>query len=501
MERKFTDQETIRREKLKKLQESNKDPFVITKFIRNYNSQSFKEEFERYTKEELHDNKTEVLIAGRLMLVRQTFGVVKDFFGKFQIYVNKKTVSAELWELFSKTLDIGDIIGIKGRPMKTNTGEVTVNVDDITLLSKSLKVLPEKFHGLTDEEARARQRYVDLIVNEESLDTFVKRSKLSSVWRKYLTEQGFLEVDTPVLQPIYGGAAAKPFTTHHNALDRQYFLRIAPELPLKKLIVGGFEKVFEFSRNFRNEGMDATHNPEFTGFELYWAYVSLDEIMDITETLFRISAKSLNKEVYKFRGFDIDLSKPFRRVTMVDCIKEATKNNPLGQVDFTTVKSNEEAEELAKKHGITLEGHQHVLGHIITLFFEKYGEETCVQPTFVHTYPSEVSPLTKKNRNDPRFTDRFELFIGQKEFANAYSELNDPIDQLSRFEDQMKEKELGASEDWASEIDMDFINAMEYGLPPTGGLGIGFDRFCMLLTEHDSMRDILLFPHMKDEVK
>jgi lysyl-tRNA synthetase class 2 len=440
MERQFNDQELAKREKLKKMVNEGNDPFLVQKFSRNYNSQSFKNEFDVFSKEELHENATKILIAGRVMAIRQTFGVLKDFYGKVQFYINKKTISPKVWQIFDTYLDVGDIIGIEGKPMKTNSGEVTVRVDDMIILSKSLKPLPEKFHGLVDEEEKRRKRHLDLLMNENSVQTFVIRSKLTQCVRQLLINKGFFEVDTPILQPQYGGAAAKPFSTHFNALDKNVFLRIAPELYLKRLIVGGFEKVFEFSRNFRNEGIDTTHNPEFTVLEHYSAYDSLEEVMDLTEEIYHECAKMLNKDVYKFRGFDIDLSKPFRKISMVDLIKEA-----IG-IDFNTIKSDEQAIELAKQHHIDLEEHQKKLGHIIALFFEKYGEPLCIQPTFVHTHPVATSPLTKRNPNNPNFVDRFELFIAQKEAANAYSELNNPIEQLQRFEEQLLDKAKGNSE-------------------------------------------------------
>jgi lysyl-tRNA synthetase class 2 len=375
--------------------------------------------------------------------------------------------------------------------MKTNTGEITVKILDFTILSKSLKVLPEKFHGLQDEEARARQRYVDLIVNEESMHTFVTRSKIIAQIRNYMNTQGFLEVETPVLQPILGGANARPFITHHNTLDRSFYLRVAPELALKKLIVGGFEKVYEIGRVFRNEGMDTTHNPEFTTIEAYQAFVSMPEIMELTENIIRSVAQYLNMVNIIYKGTAIDFSKPFHKKNMVDFIKEETG------VDFNTIDTDEQAIAIAKQHHINVQAHQMSRGHVINLFFEEYCEKKCLEPTFVYGHPIEVSPLAKKNLKDPRYTDRFELFICQKEYANAFSELNDPIDQLNRFEEQLKEKELGNDE--ANEMDDDFINALEYGMPPTGGLGIGIDRLCMLFTNNETIRNVLLFPHTREK--
>lgn len=491
MERKFSDQELIRRDHLKKLQEENRNPYETEIVDRTCTLADFKQQFDSYSKEELHELKTPTFVlAGRVMIVRQTFGVLKDFSGTCQFYVSKKEVSEEVFKKF-KEVDIGDIVSVVGVPMKTNTGEVTIYVQDMNIISKALKVLPEKFHGLVDEEVRARQRYVDLIVNDESMNTFIARSLIIRAIRNYMDSNGFFEVETPVLNPVLGGAAARPFITHHNALNREYYLRIATELPLKKCIVGGFEKVYEIGRIFRNEGMDATHNPEFTSMEAYVAYTGMEGMMDLTEGVIKHCATVMNKFHCKYRGYDIDLSKPFKRVHMVDLIKQTTG------IDFYKVTSDEEAVEIAKQHNIQLEKHQLKYGHVINAFFETYCEEVIIEPTFVYGHPVEISPLAKKDYSDPRFTKRFELFIGQKEFANAFSELNDPIDQYERFEEQLKEKALGNDE--ASEMDMDFVTALEYGLPPTGGMGLGIDRLVMLLTEKDTIRDVLLFPHMKDK--
>jgi lysyl-tRNA synthetase class 2 len=491
MDRTFNDQEQIKRAKLQKLIEKNQNPFLHQKFERNYNSQSFKAEFEKFTKEELHENTTKILIAGRVMAMRQTFGVIQDFAGSVQYYYNKKTLSPELIETLQKDLDIGDIVGIEGTPMKTNTGEVTVKIVNITILSKSLKVLPEKFHGLTDEETRARHRYVDLMVNEDSMKTFVTRSLILQEIRHYMDGQGFLEVETPVLNPILGGAAARPFVTKHNTLDRNFYLRVAPELALKKLIAGGFEKVYEMGRVFRNEGMDTTHNPEFTTIEAYQAYVGMPEMMNLTENIIRAVAVKLNKMQIEYKGQQLDFSRPFDRIKMTDFIKQETG------IDFDKDYIDDaSALTIAKQNHIELAAHQQTRGHVINAFFEQYCEKKCLNPTFVYGHPLEVSPLAKRNSSDPRYTDRFELFICGKEYANAFSELNDPIDQYSRFESQLKEKELGNEE--ANEMDMDFIEALEYGLPPTGGLGIGIDRLVMLFTNNDTIRNVLLFPQMRD---
>lgn len=490
--RQFNDQEQIRRNKLINLQNQQHDPFAIERFERNFNAKTFKAKYDQFSKEELHSSTDEIKMAGRIMAIRQTFGLIKDFSGSTQFYINKKSVSEEIFKRF-KQLDIGDIIGVIGTPMKTNTGQITINIKDFVLLAKSLKPLPEKWHGLVDEEMRARHRYVDLIMNDESMNTFVLRSKILSSIREFMDKDSWLEVETPVLQPILGGAAARPFITHHNTLDRQYYLRIATELSLKKLIVGGFEKVYEIGRVFRNEGMDATHNPEFTSMEAYCAYASLEDMMDLSENLFKFIAKKINKEKITYKGVEIDFNKPFKRARLVDIIKSTTG------VDFDKIKTNEEAIAIAKKHHLELLPHEQNIGHIIAKFFDEFGEKTCQEPTFVYDYPIEISPLAKKNAKNPNFVRRFELFICGKEFANAFSELNDPIDQFSRFENQLKEKSLGNSE--ANEMDMDYIEALEYGMPPCGGIGYGIDRLVMLFTNSEVIRDVLLFPHMKDEKK
>lgn len=488
MERKFNDQELIRREKLKTLINEGKNPFLIENFKRNTNAKAFVEKYQSQTKEQLHECHDEIIIAGRIMAIRQTFGVIKDFSGSVQFYLNKKNFDEKTFHEF-KQLDIGDIIGLVGTPMKTNTGEMTVNVKKFTLLSKSLKPLPEKWHGLVDEEARARSRYVDLIMNDESMNKFITRCKILQAIRNFMSSQGYFEVETPILQPILGGAAARPFKTHFNALDQPFYLRIATELPLKKLIVGGFEKVYEIGRIFRNEGMDATHNPEFTSLEAYSAYQSLEDMMDLTEKFFNYIAKAINREVIEYKGVTIDWNKPFKRAKLIDIIKDACG------VDFNTITTDEEAIKIAKEHNIELADHEKNRGHIIAKFFDEFGEKTCQQPTFVYDYPIEISPLAKKHPTLQGMTRRFELFICGKEFANAFSELNDPIDQYERFEAQLKERDLGNDE--ANEMDLNFIEALEYGLPPTGGIGYGIDRLVMLFTNSVTIRDVLLFPHMR----
>lgn len=487
---KLTDQELARRQKLTRLIEKNLNPYVHERFERNFNSNSFKEKYQNFSKEELHENNDEIRIAGRVMALRQTFGKIQDFYGNVQFYLNRKAVSPELFKTFDKLLDIGDIIGIIGSPMKTNTGELTINIKDFVILSKALKPLPEKFHGLQDEETRSRQRYLDLMMNRESLNTFVTRSKIVSYIREYLNNKGYIEVETPVLQSILGGAAARPFITHHNTLDQEYYLRIATEIALKKLVVGGFEKVYEIGRIFRNEGMDSTHNPEFTSLEAYAAYLSMEDIMDEVENIFKYVANKLNLNQITYKGVNIDFTKPFKRINMVDLIKAETG------IDFNKITDLKEAQKLAKEHEIEVLKHQNSIGHIVNLFFEKYGECKCLEPTFVYGHPIEVSPLSKIDPKDNRYTKRFELFIATKEYANAFSELNDPIDQYERFKKQLDEKELGNDE--ANEMDYDFITALEYGLAPTGGLGIGIDRMAMLFTNKESIRDVLLFPHLRE---
>lgn len=490
MERKFNDQELARRAKLQKLIEMGLNPYLNEKFDRTHTCASFVKAYDKFSHEELQTNTDVIKVAGRVMAIRQTFGVISDFSGDLQFYINKKTFEPSKFQIFKQLLDLGDIIGITGTPMKTMTGQVTIKVTDFVILSKALIPLPEKFHGLADEEIRARKRYVDLMTNRESLNTFVTRTKIIQYIREYMSSQEFYEVETPILSPKLGGAAARPFVTHHNALDRNYYLRIATELPLKKLIVGGFERVYEIGRIFRNEGMDPMHNPEFTSIEAYQAYANLEDMMDLTENVIRYVAQKIGKTKLTYKGVEIDFSKPFKRTTMIDMINEVAK------VDFNKIKTDAEAVELAKKDGIELLPHQNTRGHVISMFFEKYCEEMCLQPTFVLDHPIDISPLAKKDPKDPRLTRRFELFICQKEYANAFSELNDPIDQLERFEAQLAERELGNAE--ANEVDMEYIDALEYGLAPTGGVGIGVDRLVMLLTGRESIRDVLLFPHMKD---
>ena len=476
----------IRKEKLEELRKQGKDPFEERKYNRTHKSQDIRDNYD-----ELEGK--DVSIAGRMMAKRimgkASFCHIQDASGKIQSYVSLNDLGEENYKAF-KTYDIGDIIGISGFVFKTKTGEISVHAKEVTLLSKSLRPLPEKFHGLTDIEERYRRRYVDLIMNEESKKIAFLRPKIIRCIQNFMDGEGFTEVETPVLTTLLTGASARPFITHHNAQNLDMYLRIALELPLKRLLVGGMEAVYEIGRVFRNEGMDQKHNPEFTLMEAYLAYSNLEGMMDLTEKMFQTIAKNVtNKMVYKWGEYEINLEGPWKRVSMTDAICEKTG------IDFKKITDVEECLKLANEHHIELEEHEKTYGHIINAFFEKYVEETLIQPTFLYGHPIEISPLTKKNPDDPRFVDRFELFIGGKEFANAYTELNDPIDQLERFEDQLKERDLGNDE--ANDIDMDFVEALEYGMPPAGGIGYGIDRLCMLFTESESIRDVILFPTMK----
>ncbi|MDA9471441.1 lysine--tRNA ligase [Enterococcus sp. 5H] len=487
----LNDQMLVRREKMENLREEGIDPFG-KRFDRTHNSKELHEEYDQHSKEELSNMDLSASVAGRMMTKRGKgkagFAHLQDREGQIQVYVRKDQVGDESYELF-KQADLGDFFGITGQVMKTDTGEVTIKAQTIVLLTKALRPLPDKYHGLTNIEQRYRQRYLDLISNKDSFDRFMKRSQIISEIRRYLDGNGYVEVETPVLHNDAGGAAARPFITHHNALDMDLYLRIALELHLKRLIVGGMEKVYEIGRVFRNEGIDTTHNPEFTMLEAYTAYTDYKDVMDLTEGIIRNAAdKVLGTTTITYDGQEVDLGSEFKRVHMVDAIKEQTG------VDFWQEMSVEEARDLAKKHNVEINNNMAV-GHILNEFFETFVEETLQQPTFVYGHPVEVSPLAKKNPEDERFTDRFELFIVGKEFANAFTELNDPIDQRGRFEDQEKEREQGNDE--AHGVDEDFIESLEYGLPPTGGLGIGIDRLVMLLTDAQSIRDVLLFPTMR----
>ena len=491
MERTFTEQELVRREKLNKIVDLGIDPFGQA-YNRTHLAKDIKNEYGSLENEELESKNVVVSVAGRIMFIRKmgkaSFFTIKDKTDKLQIYISINDIGEEAYTLF-KSADIGDIVGVTGKVMKTQTGEVTVKCLEYTHLVKALKPLPEKFHGLTDVEERYRRRYVDLIMNDESRNVAFTRPKIIRAIQNFMDNRGFVEVETPILTTLLTGASARPFVTKHNTLDLDMYLRIALELPLKRLLVGGMEAVYEIGRTFRNEGMDPRHNPEFTLMEAYLAYSNLEGMMELTESMYTHVAESvMGKTEFNWGGNVINLSGPWKRISMVDSIKEVTG------IDFKNV-TLEEALKLAEEHHIEVAEHEHTVGHIINLFFERYVEETLIQPTFLYGHPVEISPLTKKNPEDPRFVDRFELFIGGKEFANAYTELNDPIDQLERFESQLKERELGNDE--ANDIDMDFIEALEYGMPPAGGIGYGIDRFVMLLTESESIRDVLLFPTMK----
>ena len=475
----------VRREKLAALQEAGKDPFQITKYDVTNHSADLKEEFDQY------EGKV-VRIAGRMMSKRvmgkASFCNVQDLKGNIQSYVARDSVGEEDYADFKK-YDIGDIIGIEGEVFRTKTGEISIHAQKITLLSKSLQILPEKYHGLTNTDMRYRQRYVDLIMNAEVKDTFIKRSKIISAIRKYLDGQGFMEVETPMLVANAGGAAARPFETHFNALDEDLKLRISLELYLKRLIVGGLERVYEIGRVFRNEGLDTRHNPEFTLMELYQAYTDYHGMMDLTENLYRhVAQEVLGTTTIVFNGIEMDLGKPFERITMVDAVKKYSG------VDFNEIHTLEEARAIAKEKHVEFEK-RHSKGEILNLFFEEFVEEHLVQPTFVMDHPIEISPLTKKKPENPEYVERFEFFMNGWEMANAYSELNDPIDQRERFKEQ--EKQLAQGNDEANTTDEDFMYALELGMAPTGGIGFGIDRMCMLLTDSPAIRDVLLFPTMK----
>lgn len=491
--RELTDQEIIRREKAEKIRSLGMDPFGHV-FKRNAFAKDIKEKYKDVDHDEFENITDEYTIAGRIMFIRKmgkaSFFTIQDKTDKIQIYISINDIGEDAYTLF-KSADIGDIVGVKGRVMKTMTGEITIKCLEYTHLVKALRPLPEKFHGLTDIEERYRRRYVDLIMNEESKRVAFLRPKIIRCIQNFMDNRGFTEVETPILNTLLTGASARPFITHHNTQDLDMYLRIALELPLKRLLVGGMEAVYEIGRTFRNEGMDPMHNPEFTLMEAYLAYSNLDGMMEMTESMFKTIAKDIfHKDTFMWNGNEINIAGEWKKVSMTDAIKEKTG------IDFRTV-SVEEALKLAEEHKIEVAEHEKTLGHIINLFFEKYVEETLIQPTFLYGHPVEISPLTKKNPEDPRFVDRFELFIGGKEFANAYTELNDPVDQLERFEDQLKERELGNEE--ANDIDMDFVEALEYGMPPAGGIGYGIDRLVMFFTESASIRDVILFPTMKPQ--
>ena len=494
-ERKFSEQELVRREKMQELIDKGIDPFGQRFDVTAY-SKGIKEQYGDKTHEELEEMAVEVSVAGRIMTKRRKgkvcFMHIQDRDGQIQLYVRKDTIGEDAYEIVKKG-DIGDIIGVKGTVFMTNTGECSIKVSEYTHLTKALRPLPEKFHGLSDIEERYRRRYVDLIMNEDAKKIAFTRPRIIRSIQHYLDSKNYVEVETPVLNPILGGAAARPFVTHHNTLDTDFYLRIATELSLKRLIVGGMDAVYEIGRLFRNEGMDRTHNPEFTTIEVYKAFSDLEGMMDLTEGIISNAAMEVNGTYeLDYKGHHISLAPGFKRVSMTEAIKEKTG------IDFNEHMSFEDAKKLAEEHDIEVEAH-FGYGHIINEFFEKYVEETIVEPTFVYGHPIEISPLAKKNLEDPRFTQRFELFICGNENANAFTELNDPIDQYERFADQLKEKELGNDE--ANEMDLDYVEALEYGLPPTGGMGMGIDRLVMLLTGQESIQEVILFPQMKPRNK
>ena len=490
----LTEQEIVRRNKMQDLIDKGIDPFG-SRYDRTATTKSIKEAYLDKTREELEEMHETVKIAGRIMTKRRQgkigFMHIQDRYGQIQIFLRYDLLGEEQYELY-KVSDIGDIVGIEGEVMKTQTGELSIRATVYTHLTKALRPLPEKFHGLQDKEEARRKRYLDLIMNEDARRIAYARPRIIRGIQNYLDSRGFIEVETPVLNPILGGAAAKPFITHHNALDMDFYLRIATELYLKRLIVGGMEAVYEIGRLFRNEGMDATHNPEFTTVEAYLAYGDLSDMMQLVEELIsKLAMDLLHTTEITYCGKEISLKAPFKRVHMVDAIKEQTG------INFFEITDLDVALKLAKEHNIEVPKHEQSIGHIINLFFEEYVEKTLIQPTILYGHPIEISPLTKKNPKDPRFTDRFELFINGKEYANAYTELNDPIDQKERFINQLKERELGNDE--ANDMDNDFIEALEYGMPPTGGIGIGIDRLVMLFTGTDTIRDVLLFPHLRNK--
>lgn len=481
----YSEQEQIRREKLQALMENGENPYLITKYDVTHESQTVLDQFDAL-------EGSTVSLAGRMIgrhiMGKASFGRILDGAGKIQIYVKRDDIGEEPYAAFKK-YDLGDLIGVTGKPFKTKTGEISIHVESMTLLAKCLKPLPEKFHGLTDTDLRYRQRYLDMIVNPEVRDTFIKRSKIISAIRAFMDERAFLEVETPVLHTQAGGAAARPFITHHNTLDIDMYLRIALELHLKRLIVGGFPKVYEIGRVFRNEGMDTRHNPEFTMLELYQAYTDFHGMMDLIENMIRYVARKVNgNAVIQYGDVTIDLEKPFARMSMVEAVRQ------YANVDFDAIETLEDARAIAKEHHIKYE-ERHKKGDILNLFFEEYVEKNLVQPTFLTGHPVEISPLAKRDPAKPGYTERFELFILGGELANAFSELNDPIDQRARFEAQAALKAQGDEE--AQGVDEDFLNALEIGMPPTGGLGMGVDRLVMLLTDNASIRDVLLFPTMK----
>ncbi|QIK68932.1 lysine--tRNA ligase [Erysipelothrix sp. HDW6C] len=492
MSHELTEQEIVRREKMEELRSKGINPYA-SGFKPKEHSSDIVDAYDTKSKEELAELEVPTSIAGRVMTKRVMgkagFVHLQDRNGQIQVYIRKDTVGDDQFEYF-KDLDLGDIIGVEGTIFRTNHGELSVKATNVVHLTKALRPLPDKFHGLQDVEERYRRRYLDLIMNEESRRAAFMRPKIMRATRDFFDGKGLVEVETPVLTPILSGAAARPFVTHHNTLDMDFYLRIATELPLKRLIVGGMEGVYEIGRLFRNEGMSPKHNPEFTTIEAYIAYADMVDWMELTEEYVGYLADNvLGTREISYQGTPISLQGPFKRIHMVELIKEVKG------VDFFAVQTDEEAVAIAKEHGLTMQKHQLSFGHVVNEFFEQFCEETIVQPTFVYGHPVEISPLAKKNEADPRFTDRFEFFVDGREYANAFSELNDPIDQRERFENQLKEKDLGNDE--ATDMDVDYVEALEYGMPPTGGIGIGLDRLIMLLTDSASIRDVLLFPHMR----
>lgn len=488
----LTEQEIIRREKMNAMIAKGINPFS-SGFKPEKRSKDIFDLYENKTKEELAEMNVETSIAGRVMTKRVMgkagFFHIQDRDGQIQVYLRKDAVGDDSFEYY-ESMDLGDIVGIKGSVFRTNHGELSIKADEIVHLTKALRPLPDKYHGLQDQEERYRRRYVDLIMNEKSREVAMMRPKIMKEIRRYFDDKGLIEVETPVLTPVLGGAAARPFETHHNALDMEFYLRIATELPLKRLIVGGMEGVYEIGRLFRNEGMSPKHNPEFTTIEAYVAYADMEDMMILNEELIEhLCTEILGTTEISYQGTELSLKGPYKRIHMVDMVKEHTG------VDLWEVRDLDEALALAKEHNLNLEKHQMSYGHIVNEFFETFCEDKIVQPTFVFGHPLEVSPLAKKNPKDPRFTDRFEFFVDGREYANAFSELNDPIDQRNRFEAQLAEKDLGNVE--ANEMDVDYVEALEYGMPPTGGIGIGLDRLIMLLTDSQSIRDVILFPHMR----
>lgn len=490
----LTEQERIRREKMAELEDKGIDPFG-QRFDRTATSKSIKDAYEHYTNEELDDMETpEVKVAGRIMTKRGKgkagFAHIQDQYGQIQIYVRKDVLGEETFELFKKA-DLGDIIGVTGTIMKTRTGELSIRTTDYIPLSKALRPLPEKYHGLKDVEERYRRRYLDLMTNEATRDTFILRSRIIRAFRDILDAKGYMEVETPILHPILGGASARPFKTYHNTLDMPFYLRIAPELYLKRLVVGGFEGVYEIGRTFRNEGISIKHNPEFTMLELYEAYGDMESMMELTESLIsQVAEDVLGTTKVEYGDKTIDLSSGWRRLHIAKAVKDK-----LGIDFFRKDISFEEAKTFAQEKGLEVEKHHTGIGHILNMLYEAFVEGDIIEPTFIYGHPVEISPLAKRNPEDPRFTDRFELVINNREYANAFSELNNPIDQKERFLAQIEEKNLGNQE--ASEMDEDYVEALEYGMPPAGGLGIGIDRLIMLMTNSKSIRDVILFPHMR----